>query len=309
MTNGEAGPPKQGAFISHITSESPVALILQEFLLQAYTNDFPVFVLSHKRSIPGGEAWWQHIRDSIKEREVLLVLLSDESAGREWINFETGVADGSGAKVIPVAIKGYRFDKLDFPLKGFMGRYVADLEGILYDINRWTNRSALPLDKAAYLTEMTRAEESVMYKNLMFRPIRTTLRGHPKLMFELANTGNVDIDLLFAEVRFPHSIQAQQTVMQEAPPTLEIDRTPEGSILMRYYSVPNNVHPDIRRLEPTITRSMGNRRLRDLRVPLKADSELDMSAVIRYQIHAREMDTEPQTCILGDIPVVPEKCE
>ena len=52
------------------------------------------------------------------------------------------MGDGAGAKLIPIAIKQYRFDKLDFPLKGFQGRYINDIEGILYDIDSSTNRQA-----------------------------------------------------------------------------------------------------------------------------------------------------------------------
>src|SRR5437879_3951631 len=97
---------KAGVFISHIGQERPVALVLQKFIRQAFNSAFPVFVSSDQRSIPGGEGWWEFIRSEIKGRLVVLSLLSDESAAREWINYEAGVGDGSGARVVPVAIKG-----------------------------------------------------------------------------------------------------------------------------------------------------------------------------------------------------------
>jgi hypothetical protein len=299
---------QRGAFISHIAAESPIALVLQDYLQKAYTVDFPVFVSSDKKSIPGGEGWWQHIRSSIKERQIILVLLSDESSSQEWINFEAGVGDGSGAKVIPIAIKNYRFDKLDFPLKGFQGRYVADWEGILYDIETWANAVAASVDKAAYLSAIKEAEESVTYKKLLFRPVRTTFGATPCLMFELENRGNVDIDLLFAEVNVPQHIIRPSTSFPDAPPTVELDRAGDR-LLIRYYTVPNNIRKDLRRLEPTITRSMGVRRLRDLRLPLVGEEEgLDLASVVRFQIHGRDIDTEPDEMLLGDVPVEPQKC-
>ena len=274
----------------------------------AFPEDFPVFVSSDERSIPGGEGWWQHIRDSIKEREVVLVLLSDESVSREWINFEAGVGDGTGAKVLPVAIKSYRFDKLDFPLKGFQGRYVRDLEGILYDISLGSKWVAGEVDKAAYLNAIERAGVSLVYKSLVFQPVRTTFIGSPHLMFEIENRGNVDIDLLFAEVRVPQLILAPRQNISEAPPTLEID-APSDNWLVRYYSAPNTVRPGVRRLEPTITRSMGVRRLKELRFGLKPDlTEEDLEVVIRYQIHGRDYDTQPEEMRLRDIRVACEKC-
>jgi hypothetical protein len=113
--------PQRGAFISHIGAEAPVALALQYYIQKAYPSDFPIFVSSDKRSIPGGEGWWQHIRDSIKERQIVLVLLSDESAANEWINFEAGVGDGGGAKIIPIAIKNYRVRQARFSAEGLSG--------------------------------------------------------------------------------------------------------------------------------------------------------------------------------------------
>jgi hypothetical protein len=99
--------------------------VLQKYIRQAFGPDFPVFVSSDKRSIPGGEGWWDFIRSEIKKHLVVLSLLSDESSAREWINYEAGVGDGSGAWVVPIAIKGYTFGKLDFPLKGFQGALPA----------------------------------------------------------------------------------------------------------------------------------------------------------------------------------------
>jgi hypothetical protein len=298
-----------GAFISHINPESPIAIVLQEYLGKAYPDNFPVFVSSDKKSIPGGTGWWQHIRDSIRERQVVIVLVSDESVSEEWINFEAGVGDGSGAKIIPVAITNYRFDRLDFPLKGFQGRYVGDLEGILYDIDQWTKRAAAAVDKAAYLHAMRKAEESVTYKSLLIRPVRTTFNGLPNLMFEIENKGNVDVDLLFIEVQLPRHILASGWNMQEAPPTLEVDYAGDR-LLSRYYSIHNTVRPYVRRLEPTITRSMGVRRLHDLRFPLKAEGDgPDPEAVIRYQIHGRDIDTEPEELRLCEIPDMAPKCE
>jgi len=194
------GTERAGVFISHIGHERPVALVLQKFIRQAFKSAFPVFVSSDKKSIPGGEGWWEFIRTEIKKRQVVLSLMSDESSPQEWINYEAGVGDGSGARVVPVAIKGYTFDKLDFPLKGFQGRYPSDIEGILLDISQQTGLVSGTVNVPAYLAELRKAEDSLIYKNLLFRPIRMQIGGHPFLVFELENLGNVDIDLLFAEV-------------------------------------------------------------------------------------------------------------
>jgi hypothetical protein len=229
-----------------------------------------------------------------------LVLLSDESASREWINFEAGVGDGSGAKVVPVAIKDYRFDKLDFPLKGFQGRYSGDIEGVLFDIDKATTRRAGSVDKAAYVDDLRKAEESVTYKSLLFRPFRTAVDGMPNLVFEVENAGNVDIDLIFAEFRLPKRICTGSPPSR--PPWLDVKMDPD-SYVVRYRPSDSPTPTGLSALEPTITRSMGIRRLA-LHFPLKPD--LDESefaaAVIRYQIHGRNIETQPEKSTLGDIP-------
>jgi hypothetical protein len=303
----ESSTERAGVFISHIGQEHPVALVLQKYIRQAFGEDFSVFVSSDKRSIPGGEGWWQYIRSEIKKHLVVLSLLSDESSAREWINYEAGVGDGSGARVIPVAIKGYRFDKLDFPLKGFQGRYPTDFEGILLDISKQTGRVSGAVDMPGYLTELRQAEDSLIYENLIFRPIKSDVNRHPSLLFELQNQGNVDIELLFAEVWVPRSVTDPNWGISNLshPPVMEVDAEPAGYLHVQHFNSSGGTGA-IRRLEPVITRSMGVRRIRDLRFPLKdpltADEE---NQLVRYQIHAKNFDTSPEEIRFKDIQQKP----
>ena len=90
---------RNGAFISHITEERPIAQVLQRYIKLAFSESFPVFVSSDGKSIEGGEKWYNHIIHSLRKSEVVLVLLSQESRGRPWINFEAGVGEGSESLV------------------------------------------------------------------------------------------------------------------------------------------------------------------------------------------------------------------
>jgi hypothetical protein len=66
---------------------------------------------------------------------------------------------------------------------------------------------------------------------------------------------------------------------------MEIDAETVNYLHVQHYSTPGN--PSVRRLEPVITRSMGVRRIRDLRFALKTRyTDDDLSSTIRYQIHA-----------------------
>jgi hypothetical protein len=305
LTKLDRNVAKHGVFISHVSAEREIAFVVQKFVRLAFNQAFPVFVSSDGYSIPGGEGWWQFIRDEIKKRQAVLVLLSDESANTEWINFEAGVADGGGARVIPIAIKGYRFEKLDFPLKGFQGRYADDMPGILFDISAATGIVAGNVSTVDYLTAVRAAEERVIYRSLIFRPILTHFNGQKTIMFEMENQGNVDMDLIFAEVRLPSRVLAAQwRVAIEVPPIVEVDLENSGSVVhARYFNrtESSSMRPDVRTLLPVLTRSMGVRRLRDFRFPLSPGLSAEVSAIIYYQLHARNYYTIMEKVQLRDV--------
>src|ERR1700674_3702230 len=122
-------PEEYQIFISHIVQEKPVAVTLKEYLQKAFGPELPVFVSSDQTSIGGGRKWFDHITANLRQSKIIMVLVSQESARREWINFEAGFGDGAGATVIPVAIKGFSFANLGFPLAGYNGREVGNIEG------------------------------------------------------------------------------------------------------------------------------------------------------------------------------------
>src|SRR5258708_6403826 len=86
-------------FISHIVHEKPVAIALKEYLQKAYGPDLPIFVSSDQTSIGGGRKWFEHIISNLRKSKIIVILVSQESARREWINFEAGFGDGVGATV------------------------------------------------------------------------------------------------------------------------------------------------------------------------------------------------------------------
>ena len=95
-------PQRDGVFISHITEEKPVAHVLQKYVKLAFGARVPVFVSSDGKSIGGGKKWYNHIIEHLRLSEIVLVLVSQESKGREWINFEAGFGEGMESLVIPV---------------------------------------------------------------------------------------------------------------------------------------------------------------------------------------------------------------
>ncbi len=137
---------RAGIFISHDSAEKSIALKLQKYLEDRFGNGgVHVFVSSDRDSIGGGKVWFNRIRESLKAAKVVIVLLSPTSKNQGWILFEAGVGDGAGACVIPVVFNGLAFGNLGFPLGGFHGRELADLDGIVSDIQRELHSGTAPL--------------------------------------------------------------------------------------------------------------------------------------------------------------------
>ncbi|MGA2148375.1 MAG: toll/interleukin-1 receptor domain-containing protein [Bryobacteraceae bacterium] len=166
---------RHGLFISHITEEGPVALVLQKYLRLAFGNDFPVFVSSDAKSIGGGTKWYTEIIDSLRSSEVVLVLVSQESRGRTWINFEAGVGEGAESLVIPVGIAHFPLGQLSFPLLGIQARNIDEIGSILEDIEGRIGKTANTVSVSAYHEELQEAEAALIF--YVAHPPATTARA------------------------------------------------------------------------------------------------------------------------------------
>lgn len=295
-----ADEQKSGVFISHIVHESPVALVLQRAIREAFGSDFRVFVSSDQFSIGGGRKWFEHIITELRSRKVVLLLVSRESAKREWISFEAGFGDGSGGIVIPVAIINLRFSELSFPLAAYNGRLVDDIEGILYDITRETGLSHKRVDVLDYRERIRLAEDSVTYKSL----ILNAFWDGERIRFKLRNNGNTDLDLLMVEAWCPYQSNPGVHRSTFFPTLTRNVETLDGISYDHaiYSTLPSasfsgsGVVP----LRATLTPSMG-----ELRV-MYPDYAIVVDAVIKtqrlyYQVHARNYASDRESILIGDI--------
>ena len=89
-------------FISHITEEAPITLVLKDFIEEHFLGQISVFVSSDVHELTPGERWLRKIEAALKECELLLVICSPSSLTRPWINFEAGCGWMKGTKMVPV---------------------------------------------------------------------------------------------------------------------------------------------------------------------------------------------------------------
>lgn len=293
--------PQLQVFISHIVQEKPVALKLKEYLQKAYGKELPVFVSSDQTSIGGGRKWFDHIISNLRVSKIIIILVSQESARREWINFEGGFGDGVGATVIPVAIKDFSLGKLGFPLAGYNGREIGNIEGILLDITRETGLVADAIDTLQYREDVKVAEASLIYKSLIVEPYW----NGQAIRFRITNNGNTDIELLMFEAWVPLAVCELRTNLGHAPSLLEYREESLENRKYRYCIYTTTYSPNghgIVALRHVLTPSMGtiSPDYPVFRLALPLPGGLD-DANIHYQIHARNYDTQRETIPLMSV--------
>jgi catechol 2,3-dioxygenase-like lactoylglutathione lyase family enzyme len=108
---------KPYVFISHIHEDASLAEILKRHISRDFIELIEVFVSSDKSSIPIGNNWLNDIDSALKAARIELILCSEESVKRPWINFEAGAGWVKGIRVVPVCHTGLRREDLPIPLK------------------------------------------------------------------------------------------------------------------------------------------------------------------------------------------------
>lgn len=291
---------RNGVFISHINEERAVAHVLQKYLKRAFGDDFRVFVSSDAKSIGGGKKWYTYIIDNVRLSEVVLVLVSQESKGREWINFEAGFGEGAESLVIPIAIKNMSLGQLSWPLQGLQGRSIDAIGAILDDIGNRLGITSNSIDTKAYQAELEDAEAQLVYKSLTVEPV---VAGN-WLRFDIQNIGNVDLELLMLEVSIPEV--ALSNVMFLGPND-GVDAQVRTRTHVPYkwfscYSVRGVYGGIVPILRPIITPSMNKIEL-PLMIPIVRNLPNDIKQrSIFFQVHATGYRTQEEERTIADIP-------
>lgn len=107
---------KPYVFISHITEESKLAQLFKTHIQQDFLGLIEVFLSSDNTSISVGSKWLNDVDAALKAAKVELIICSDESIKRPWINFEAGAGWIKGIPVVPVCHTGLRVVDLPIPL-------------------------------------------------------------------------------------------------------------------------------------------------------------------------------------------------
>ena len=108
-------------FISHISEEKPLALVMKDWLESSFPGQIKVFVSSDPDDIPAGTKWLNKIGDALKDSTLLIILYSPQSTLRPWINFEAGCGWIKDIPIMPICHSGLKVSQIGAPISSFQG--------------------------------------------------------------------------------------------------------------------------------------------------------------------------------------------
>lgn len=160
-------------FISHITEEKEVAVVIKNLIEEIFPNQIEIFVSSDTNSITAGTKWLDVIDISLQKSDLLLALCSEVSIARPWINFELGSAWIKKIPIIPICHTGMIKNKLPQPIAMLQAMDLLDEHSLKYMFEGISKHLNLTLGKRidfkSMIDEVNEALKKVEYKNITIK--------------------------------------------------------------------------------------------------------------------------------------------
>jgi TIR domain len=105
-------------FVSFVHEDEKIASAVQDLLQRELNLHEEVFLSSDKSQIYAGDLWLQKIKEALSAAEIVILMLSQRSVARPWVNFEAGAAWLADKTLIPVCYGSLSKDALPHPYSG-----------------------------------------------------------------------------------------------------------------------------------------------------------------------------------------------
>jgi hypothetical protein len=122
---------KLQVFLSHLSIESRFADLLTGHLQRDFIGMLNVFVSSDSTSIPAGAQWFDTVVERLGQSQLHLVLCSEESVMRPWINYEAGAARLGRVPMVPMRHSTLTAAQLPATLGAAEGVMLTDVDGLV----------------------------------------------------------------------------------------------------------------------------------------------------------------------------------
>lgn len=142
--------------------EARFADVLKEHLVQDVIGLVEVFLASDTTSVPAGTRWFAEIVEGLQRSQLHIIICSNYSVYRPWINYEAGAAGVRGIPIVPLCHSGLVPDQLPVPLSESEGGVITQASALqkLYTRVASFIGSAVPaVDFEKYTAEFRALEE------------------------------------------------------------------------------------------------------------------------------------------------------
>ena len=113
-------------FMSFVHEDKPIAEAVQNLIARELKLEKQVFLSADQSQVLAGDIWLDKIRAALEKCEVLVLMLSQRSLGRAWVNFEAGGVWLSKRPVIPVCFGNVSKGNLPQPYAGMQAANIPD---------------------------------------------------------------------------------------------------------------------------------------------------------------------------------------
>ncbi len=158
--------PEHQVFVSHTKEESALAQRLKMTLADDFGGRIGFYVSSDHETLQAGDRWLDGLQAALNDADCVLVLCSDVSVGKPWVNFEAGAGWIRNTRVIPVCHSGMTVDALPVPLCMLQAIEIADAGGLERLYRTFSETMGLPMperDFAALGDALARAAEDISH--------------------------------------------------------------------------------------------------------------------------------------------------
>src|SRR6267142_3697070 len=138
-------------FISFIHEEENLAKAVQHYLWEEFRQlsvPWSIFLSADPSQLLPGQDWLERINQELNTATVVMLMLSQASVKRPWVNFEAGAAWLDGRKhIIPVCYGGILKDQLPTPYAAMRLQGVQlpeDLSSLVWAVSTHLGMRFLP---------------------------------------------------------------------------------------------------------------------------------------------------------------------
>jgi hypothetical protein len=124
-------------FISHIADEKDAALAIQEMIEGIFLHT-EVYMSSSPVSNPAGAAWYDKMIEQLRDASAIIIVCSERSIDRPWVNFETGSGIIRNVPVIPLILSGLDISSIRIPFSLLQAKSASNEKDLVELINSLT---------------------------------------------------------------------------------------------------------------------------------------------------------------------------